>query len=617
MKPSLSSNPTVFALLAMVCLSVYYHTLFFGITHVDDSMLLTENIAYLRHLPNILKALTTDAFYRTQTIDLYRPLQTVSFFLDTLWGFDLVWTAHATNLLLHMATCCTVFTLLLRLEFRRPVALAGALIYAVHYLFSSAVIWIPARGDLLLALFTFQALMAGIRLIETNRWHHYVLHLFWFTLALFAKETAVVLPFLFALYLWTANALQRINKRYLVLLGSYGAVVALHASLRHAAVKESAQVTGVGPFLKNLPVIPETVARFFVPVNISTLPAFQPLATGTGIVIILALGCYFLWRKPAGKRQPLFAVAWFVALLTPSLAYYPDFYFFCYEHIDHRAYLVCFGLLLIVLHLVQDCQLDRRRGFTAGVLLILVYLVAVNLHYSHRYQNRLEFAKLAMATNPKSALGYSLYGQEMLAQGNVEAALQYFTQSLRICPVLIPPLQLRAKIYRQRQLDREALADLNAILFTNPDAGAQIYIDRAHVKVTLENYTGALQDFTAALRLDKDNGQARKGAGEIRRTVVNNRLLPHVRQAIDANRSGVKAAEAGDYRTALAFFRQALIFDPGFHDLQVNIGHCLRALGDRAGACTAWEQAALHDNTLAASLLQSECPRPEQKKARP
>jgi tetratricopeptide (TPR) repeat protein len=607
MKSILNSNSAVYTLLVLIPLLVYSHCIFYGITYYDDELLISKNLEFLSHPSNIVKAFTTDAFYLSKSIDLYRPLQTASFIVDAQWGVDPVLMAHTTNILLHIAACLVIFKLLLAMNFRRSIAIAGSLIYTVHFLFSSAVIWIPARGDLLLSLFTFLAMLTFIRFADTNSWRYSVLHMLFFALALFSKETAVVLPLLFVIYLWAAEKLNRLNKRYLLILGFYGLIFILHLSLRNASVKDSANVTGIIPIIKNLPTIPETVARFFVPVNVSTLPAYQPLSTGTGIVIISALAVFFLFHKNYFSRMTLFGLAWFFILIAPGMTYFPDFYFYCYEHVDHRTYLVCFGLLLVVLGIAQTYQLDKKKSFVTGMVLLLVYLLVVNLHFSKRYKNRLEFAKLTMATNPKSALGFSFYGFEMLAQGKEDEALSYFSQSLKVCPMLPPPLEQRAAIYRKRNLNREALADLNALLATNPDYSADDYTSRALIKIDLHDYDGALEDFTTALRLDPEDIQAKKGSMEIRRTVVNNALLPNVKKALEYNELGVMAGKKGDYRAALAYFRQALSSDPQFYDVEVNIGQCLRELGDLVGACKSWESAVSNGNVLAVSLLKAEC----------
>lgn len=62
--------------------AVYFKTLSFGITNADDDVLITGNIAFLQHLPNIFKVFTLDAYYLQKSIDLYRPLQSASFILD-------------------------------------------------------------------------------------------------------------------------------------------------------------------------------------------------------------------------------------------------------------------------------------------------------------------------------------------------------------------------------------------------------------------------------------------------------------------------------------------------------------------------------------------------------
>jgi len=213
----LKKNIGIYLSLIAVSVAIYGKTLFYGISGSDDDVMLVANLPFLQDFTNIFKVFTTDAFYQIKSIDLYRPLQSATFILDAQWGLDPVMVAHFTNLILHILTCLTLFWLLKLLEFREKIAFLGALVYAVHYLFMSAVAWLPARGDLLLVLFAFLSLATFIRIFTVGGWQSYVLHGIFFTLAIFSKESAVVLPLLLALYLWAYGKRAVLRRGHLCL----------------------------------------------------------------------------------------------------------------------------------------------------------------------------------------------------------------------------------------------------------------------------------------------------------------------------------------------------------------------------------------------------------------
>lgn len=505
----------VWLLITAVCMVVYGKCLFYGITNSDDEVMLAGNLPFLRDLSNIFRVFSLDAFYAHRSIDLYRPLQSLTYILDAQWGGDTVFNAHLGNLLLHVITCLTVYHLLLRLEFSQRLALVGALIFALHYNFMTAVAWLPARGDLLLALFTFLALLALIQSLENRAWRSILLHLLCFTLALFSKESAVVLPFLFATYVWTYGKTGRLTGKHLVLPVYYLAMGSLYWAMRGGAVAGSSDERGIIPFIRNLRTLPETVAKFYLPVNISTLPAYKLSATLGGIAIITALLVLHLcWRKRL-QRRVFFYPAWFLFFILPGMTYYPNFYSFSNEHTDHRSYVICFGLLMLSLNLVQLSGLEMKKQFTPLAIILLAYLTALNLHFSASYKNPAEFALRAIRTQSNSALAFANYGIEKYKQGEELEALRHLNQSLRLCDKFMPALHYRAKIFRARGMDRAALADLDTIFSVDPEYDAADYALRGFIKIDLHDHAGAQSDFETALRLEPDQADAVKGLQEL------------------------------------------------------------------------------------------------------
>lgn len=603
----LCRRSAVYLLLVVICFAVYFKCLFYGITKSDDEVMIAASLPFLKDFSNVFKVFTTDAFYHVKSIDLYRPLQSLSYIIDMQWGLNPTFAVHLTNLLLHLGTCIAGYHLLLLLKFRQKLALFGALVYAVHYLFAAAVAWIPARGDLLLALFVLLTLITFIRLLEKGGWKSYLLHLLFFTLALFSKETAVLLPLLLMIYLWAFDKLHMVTKRRLLLPVYYVAALTFYFTLKAMAVSPPKGVTGIIPFLKNIRYLPETVAKFFIPVNISTMPEFKLSATLAGLLIIAVLVVIHVYLRKHLGRPALFYLAWFLLFITPGMAYYPNFYSFCYEHIDHRAYLVCFGLLMLLLNLLQIAELDRVRHFRVSVAILIGYLAITNLILSGSYRNPTEFALKAIRTNPSSALAYANYGTELYLQGKFDDAFINLNSSVKICGQFLPALHYRARIFRQQGLDKEALADLDTLLSSDPDYDADDYELRALITIEMKNYDVAIRDYRSALRLNPQHAAARKGLKELERTVRGGRLLPEAVLAQELNRKGIAAGQLGDPRQAEACFRKALLSDPGFYVVNINLGSSLYQQGRVAEACAAWNTAAQHDAESAAELVKEYC----------
>lgn len=597
-----------YLLLAAVCAAVYVKCLFYGISNSDDDVLIANNIGFLQHLPNLFKVFTLDAFYLEKSIDLYRPLQSATYIIDAQWGPNPIFTAHLTNIILHLLACCVVFRLLRLLEFREKLAFFGALIYATHYLFMTAVAWLPARGDLLLSLFVFLSVATFIKLMNGGRWYYYLFHCLFFALAVFSKESAVVLPVVLGLYLWTHGKTISLTRKHLLLPLFYLVVHVAYFTLKSRSVILFAGDVGVASFLKNIRTIPETVAKFYFPVNMSTLPAYTITATVAGLVIISVLVSLYFFRCGNGRRVAFFA-AWPLLFMVPGMLYFPPFYAFTYEHVDHRAYIAGFGLLVLSLNLVQSFELDRKKYFQWFAVLLLLYLAGCNLYFSESYRNPSRFALRAIETNPKSAHAHAILASELYLQGKDDEALAYANRSLQIFRKFPQALHTRALIYRRRGMDEEALADLNTLLGYNWMSGDDDYLLRAQIKLDRADYNGAQRDFQTAVRLNPGNMEAVRGMKELQRTVRNNQLLPQARLAQQYNRDGVAAGKAGNFVTAEGLFRKALAADPGFAGVQVNLGNVLFQQGRGREGCAAWKAGAEQGSVIAKTLLEENCGR--------
>ena len=124
-------------ILAAVVLLLYGHTLKFGFTWFDDDAILLRNQAFVSEISNTGQAFLRDAEFRPKSMELYRPLQNVTFMMDAaMGGYDHPGVFHFTNLLLHFLASFLLFLLMKRLGFSVRLSLLGSLILAIHPVFA-------------------------------------------------------------------------------------------------------------------------------------------------------------------------------------------------------------------------------------------------------------------------------------------------------------------------------------------------------------------------------------------------------------------------------------------------------------------------------------------------
>ena len=129
----------------------------------------------------------------------YRPIPSVTHALDhALYGSS-PFAFHGTNLALHALSASVLFALLLRLRVPRKPAFIGALSFAIHPLAASSIGWISERTDTLADIFILTTIIVFMGAGGTRTLRILGLAL----LAMWSKETAVMLPVLVALFALT------------------------------------------------------------------------------------------------------------------------------------------------------------------------------------------------------------------------------------------------------------------------------------------------------------------------------------------------------------------------------------------------------------------------------
>ena len=287
------------------CLPVllYLQTIKFEFTHFDDDLIISNNITFLSDFGNIHKAFITDAFLNN-TSSFYRPVQTLSYMVDMqLSGGNPStggWMYHLSNIFLLGLIACSLFLLLKKFLIPQRLALLSTLIYFAHPLFVSTIAFIPTRGELLLTLFSLLSFLFLIEFLQKKKIGYLLIHWVAFAIALFCKETAALLPFLFIIYFFTFHSEKPFEKKYLFIILFYACFGIFWFWLRSKAIENYSNpndVFGLSQFFSNLRTIPESLTKFFMLFNIAPIPGFSTLNTFAGLCIVIIIIIIFFKYK--------------------------------------------------------------------------------------------------------------------------------------------------------------------------------------------------------------------------------------------------------------------------------------------------------------------------------
>ena len=169
----------------------------------DDVFTITNNY-FIRDWGNFPALFTNDYFNNSGEVT-YRPVVTLSYFIDySIWRLNPL-GFHLANILLHTISTVLVYTLLSGIIKNSAVPFLTGILFAAHPILTEAINGISYREDLLAAVFFLSSILLFIQSAFRNpqskiRNYLYPLSLFSYLLALCSKEMAITLPLFIFLY---------------------------------------------------------------------------------------------------------------------------------------------------------------------------------------------------------------------------------------------------------------------------------------------------------------------------------------------------------------------------------------------------------------------------------
>jgi protein O-mannosyl-transferase len=429
-------RPFFLALVCVVPLAVYARTATFDYVNADDVDLIVGNQTFLRDFSNMPETFRRSYFAtESERGDLktyYRPIAIASFMIDAQRGGATPAPYHTTNILLHAAGVLLLYVLLVCLGASDAAATAGSLIFAVHPLNTQAVSWIAGRNELLFGAFTLTAMIALIRWMQTRRVWWLAVHVCAFALALFSKETAVLIPVIATLYavLWRHGTRQshsqtrRAWTATAMLIVGYGMVGAIWFTLREQALSGApATAVAVTEAAANTPQLLVHLGKLLAPIQLNVMPGIDRSALLLGVLGVLV--CVAAARYVPG-RVWLFCAAWILLFILPTL-FVPDLPVY-----EHRMYVPMMGAAIAV------SQLLTRPATSRVALVVCVALVVAfalqTLWHSSVFRNPFTYWENGTRSTQFAPIAHVNLGQLYEQGGNLARARDEYGRALTLNP---------------------------------------------------------------------------------------------------------------------------------------------------------------------------------------
>ncbi len=417
----------------------------------------------------------------------YRPVVTLTYFLDyALWGPN-PFGFHLTGLLLHLLNVCLMFALARRLFSDDRLAFLAAAVFAVHPVQNEAVMVAAFREDLLVFSFGVGALLLFLR----NR---FLLSWLCYALAVLSKESAVMVPFLVFFYERYFRGKERgaVIRRY----GGFALVTLAYLIVWAGPMaRPHEDMTGYpgGSFYTNILTMLKVFAGYIVwmifPADVHpTLRdpgIFAKTLFSPGVILSLGLvaGCIF-WALYYRRRRKVmsFGIFWFFTALLPVANFIPIHNIMAarYLYLPAAGFALCFAAgVNRVLAVVRDRTKSRGSlittdGIKAAVLVVLVFYVIQTVSLGMVWSNELTFRRAMIRWYPHRPEAHESMGEAYLKIGLYDWALPYFEKVKEMKPDMFEAYSNTGFIYLYYHMVDPAIEEFRQAVTIEPRL-AEVY----------------------------------------------------------------------------------------------------------------------------------------------
>ncbi len=378
----------------------------------------------------------------------YRPVLSLTYFLDyRLWG-NRPFGYHLTNILIHCLNGVLFYQILLSILGPSSVSFFAALLFGLHPIQSEAVAVVGYRADILAAFFVLCSFYFWIRFQSGHylEMKFYGGSLIMYFFALFSKESAVMLP---AVILFYEQILAAPIKSFKQKSGYYAGFMpvlifylyiyifvfpnsSLYFKLLGGSVINHGLTAGyIGyNYLINL-LAPWTI-KLLPGIYSPPTPAifsFETLKIGAVFIILMGI-LSKLWRA---YKPGAFFLLWFVIFYFPVSNLVPLANPMAYRFM----YLPSAGLLtLYALFLYKAFNSDFLKQYSHRLssmfyLSIILICMICTLMLNERWKSDFDVAYTLLEYYPSASTGYVLMGQEYFARNDFGKAREYFEKAIR------------------------------------------------------------------------------------------------------------------------------------------------------------------------------------------
>jgi tetratricopeptide (TPR) repeat protein len=521
----------------------------------------------------------------------YRPITYISFLIDrSIWGLNPV-GFNITNIILHISVVLLFYRVLFALFKKEQLAFVAALIFALHPVAVESVNFhAGGRNTLLSACFALLALLLYIN----KKW---LLAVISFTVAIFSKEFALLLPLVLIAYDRYIGTEKKRWTTYLPYLVSIVCYLTLRSfAVAHGNLLKTIQLTD------NLLLIPKIVVSYLknmlFPVNLKVIYDVSPAVSASSfalysVLLLAVIGAAVIFRK---KREIAFSACWFLLFLLPVTGIVP---LGTTLIADRYAYFSLMGFSLALAYII--CRGNKRVIVISTVVLSVCY-AAIDLQRNAIWKNMPSLYTQMTIDAPDRSIGFTNLGMYYYENGDLAKAEKYLEESCSKKGIVIrDAYQYLSAVYWEGNKFDKALSVLTKLMALEPgnpqsyimasriysNMGDKAMAQKYHDKVTamFPNIEKMLNGRVGALCREGEKLLAEGRSAEAERKFKEALMMKpdSVPALIDM---GSVAAGKGNLAGAVEYFGKASALDPLNPQAHYNLSMAYELMGRAAEAAT-------------------------------
>lgn len=416
-------------IVAGIAIVIYIKILNFDLIQFDDDGFIRKYTALVAS-GNAFSKVFTDTFGAS----FFRPILSLSLLVDAQnWGTTITgW--YLSNLLIHLAGSVLLFFCLYKMKFTKTLSMLFSILFAVHPLLTPSVAWISGRNDSLLAVFSLASFLTLLYATEKKGQLNYpfaIINIIFLIISLFTKESAVVLPVIFWLYLWLCRGTKIITPVTLTLAGGWAIAIVIFLLARAGSpvYYTKYDIYGLQALFLNFPALIAITGKIFLPIKMSGCSQYDSLSLISGGIFTAALiAAPLFFRDKVNIRAYYFGLIWFYLALMPTLTV--KVHITSYDYLEHRAYLPLAGIMMSLLTLITGLGLNlNSKAVKYTVYAILMLFGFRNLAYSSSFSGPENFWQNNINQYPDNFQGYLSLGRYYFKLDSFALVDKYYSKA--------------------------------------------------------------------------------------------------------------------------------------------------------------------------------------------